>query len=84
MERSKVKTILALLVCLIARKEATAAISSPQVVIKGLPHIVCTSGLGYYVDPSGKLSFKDMKNEVFSDRTSGLLSEIDKYGSHAH
>lgn len=84
MERFHAKGIFCLLICLVACKEATAAVSSPQVVISGLPQVICTSPFGYYVDLSRELSFDDVKDKTFSSQTGGLSLAANRYNTHAH
>jgi signal transduction histidine kinase len=58
---------------------AASVDSSPQVIIIGLPKVVCTSPLSYYVDASRKLSFNEVKNMAFSTQTGDLRKAINKY-----
>ncbi len=78
------ETMLCVLICMVTFKIATAAVGPPQVVINGLPHVLCTSPLSYHVDPSLKFSFDDIKDMPFSSQTGGLSLAIEKYGVQAH
>ncbi len=70
--------------CLVTCKESRATAPSPQVDIRGLPHVVCTSSMSYYVDFSRDLSLKDVKDKTFADRPGGLSAAVNKYGVRAH
>lgn len=76
--------ILCLLFGITGVKYAVPQASHPQVIIEGLPHIVCASPLSYYVDPSRKLSFNDVRNKSFSMQTAGLPKAINKYVRRAN
>lgn len=78
------ESIMFLLICLVTWKVATAIAVSPQVTIRGLPNVMCTSPVSYYVDLSRKLSFNDIKGKTFSTRQDGLSESIRKHGQHAH
>ncbi len=61
-----------------------AAVRTPQVVIKDLPQIICTSQLSYYADTSRKLSFSDVRFKSFSTQSDLFLKAIDKYSQRAN
>jgi signal transduction histidine kinase len=61
-----------------------AAVRTPQVVIKDLPQIICTSQLSYYVDTSRKLSFNDIRFKSFSTQSDLFLKAIDEYSQRAN
>lgn len=75
----KAEVILCLFFGSITGINASENIPAPRVNIKGLPHIICTSPLSYYVDKSQKLTFQDVQNKIFSTQTGGLPKAIHKY-----
>ncbi len=82
--RSQARGILCLLICLVAYKEASATIPSPQVVISGLPQVISTSPFSYYVDLSRELMFSDVKDKTFSGQAGGLSLATNRYSTHAY
>lgn len=77
-------TTFCLLVCVVMIRIAAGAPRRPEVVIRGLPHVICTSPLSYYLDRSRVLSFNQVKDKTFSGQTRELLSAINEYDQHAN
>jgi len=80
----KAVVIICFLFGIVRGADDSTTTSISQVIIKGLPQIVCTSPLSFYVDPSQKLSFSDIQNKPFSKQTEGLSEAINKYLQRAH
>jgi signal transduction histidine kinase len=80
----KAGIILCLLFGITGRFDAAPVISHPRVIIKGLPQVICTSQLSYYIDHSQRLEFNNVQNKTFSTQTDGLPKAIDKYLQQAN
>jgi len=65
-----------LIVLLLLSGSIYGASANSKVIIKGLPQVVCTSPLSYYVDNTRKVSFKDLKHITFSKQTAQLSKEF--------